>query len=63
MFRPHTDLVENASLLAPWQKLEVDRTYLLLSLSYNKGSEKIVTTFLKELDRSYLIFLRNVAEV
>ncbi len=68
MFRPHTDLVEkleklNASLLAPWQKLEVYRAYLLPSLCHHLGSGKVESTFLKELDRSCLIFLRSVAEV
>lgn len=68
MFRPHTDLVEkleklNASLLAPWQKLEVYRAYLLPSLCHHLGSGKVEATFLKELDKSCLVFLRNVAEV
>ena len=68
LFRPHTDLVEklaklNASLLAPWQKLEVYRAYLIPSLAHHLASGKVMKSCLTDLDDECALFLKSVANV
>ena len=68
LFRPHTDLVEklaklNASLLAPWQKLEVFRAYLIPSLAHHLASGKVMKSCLTDLDDECALFLKSVANV
>ena len=51
------------SLLAPWQKLEVFRAYLLPSLSHQLSSGRVKKGPLDELDSRCKAFLRQVANV
>ena len=67
-FRPPTELVNNLdklakSLLAPWQKLEVFRSYLLPSLSHHLSTGRVLKEKLTELDtecRKFLAYITNV---
>jgi hypothetical protein len=67
-FRPATDLPDKLtkvadSDLAPWQKLEVFRAYLMPSLSHHLATGRVNRTFLDELDTRCAEFLRLVANV
>jgi len=53
----------NASLLAPWQKLEVFRAYLIPSLAHHLASGKVMKSCLTDLDDECALFLKSVANV
>jgi hypothetical protein len=67
-FRPTNSLLNNLtkiadSGLAPWQKLEVYRSYLLPSLSHHLASGRVEKGALFDLDVACRDFLRRVANV
>lgn len=67
-FRPTTSLLGNLtkiadSGLAPWQKLEVYRSFLLPSLSHHLASGRVEKGALYDLDVACRDFLRRIANV
>lgn len=61
-FRPPSELLPNldklaASLLAPWQKLEIFRSHLLPSLSHHLASGRVLKDVLFDLDKECRKFL------
>jgi hypothetical protein len=68
LFRPATSLQRNLtkvidSDLAPWQKLDVFRTHLILSVSQHLATGRVEKSFLTELHRCCADFLRVIANV
>ncbi len=71
LFRPPNDIVEKLeklsnSLLAPWQKLEVVRAYLLPSLSHHLASGRVMKdgpSGLIELENTIKLHLKNFSNV
>ena len=64
-FRPATSIPRNLhlladSLLAPWQKLEVFRAYLIPSMSHHLASGRVEKRFLAELEQKCRNFLRLI---
>ena len=64
-FRPATSIPQKLhlladSLLAPWQKLEIYRAYLIPSLAHHLASGKVEKLFLRQLEQRCKNFLRYI---
>ncbi|MFO0089746.1 MAG: RNA-directed DNA polymerase, partial [bacterium] len=67
-FRPPNELIKNldrlsASLLAPWQKLEIFRRHLLPSLSHHLSTGRVLKDVLTNLDTECRKFLGHITNV